>query len=305
VFVSRAPGPALRPFVQRFWASAAAAPPRVGAREHVLPTGLAQLVLRLSPEPILIFEGGEPRSLGHAVLGGARSSYYEKDISAPSIAVGATLLPGAASLFQVGADALAERHTRLDELWGPEVELLREQLDALRSPAARIDALEASLLRRLSYARPLHAAVAGALARLRAGEARIGALVEASGYSHRTLLVAFRSAVGLSPKTFADVLRFQHVLSSLAANSQGSLVEAALRHGYSDQAHLTRAFARIAGVSPGRYRSLDLEHSNHVPLAPLRTARCARPAAPGADVKYVQDGPRIGGHARGVGGNTR
>jgi AraC-like DNA-binding protein len=272
MIVSRAPCAALRPFVQLLWASDGAGPAR-GAREHVLPTGLAQLVLRLSPEPIVIVEQGQPLSLGHAVLGGARSGYYEKDVSAPSMAVGATLLPGAPSwLFGVGADELAERHTPLDALWGPEVERLRERLAAQRSGLTRIATLEACLVRRLPFARPLHAAVAASLARLHAGEERIGALVEASGYSHRALVVAFRAAVGLSPKAFASVLRFQRALRSLAGAPDASLVTAALHSGYSDQAHLTRTFAQMAGVSPARYRALGLDHPNHVPLAPIRGA---------------------------------
>lgn len=270
MIVSRAPCAALRPFVQLLWASEGTGPVR-GGREHVLPTGLAQLVLRTSPEPIVIFEHGQPLSLGHAVLGGARSSYYEKDVSAPSSAVGATLLPGAPSwLFGVGADELAERHTRLDELWGPEVERVRERVAAHRSGLGRIAELEAYLLRRLPQARPLQASVAASLARLQAGEARIGALVEASGHSHRALLVAFRAAVGLSPKAFASVLRFQRALSSLAGAPGTSLVATALHNGYSDQAHLTRTFAHMAGVSPARYRALGLDHPNHVPLAPIR-----------------------------------
>lgn len=272
MIVSRAPCAALRPFVQVLWASDGAGPARDG-REHVLPTGLAQLVLRLSPEPIVLFEHGQPLSLGHAVLGGARSSFYEKDVSAPSIAVGATLLPGAPSLlFGVGADELAERHTRLDELWGADVERLRERLAGHRSALTRITELEACLLRQVPHARPLHAAVAGSLARLSAGETRIGALVEASGYSHRALVAAFRAAVGLSPKAFASVLRFQRALRSLAGAPDASLVTAALHNGYSDQAHLTRTFAQMAGVSPARYRALGLDHPNHVPLAPIRGA---------------------------------
>lgn len=288
MIVARAPQPALRPFVQALWASDGAGPARgAGAREHVLPTGLAQLVLRLSPEPIVIFDGGRPLSLGHAVLGGARSGYYEKDVSAPSAAVGASLLPGAVSmLFGVRADALAERHTRLDELWGREAERLRERLGEQRSAGARLDELEACLLRHVQRARPLHAGVASALARLGERDVRIGELVQASGYSHRALVAAFRAAVGLTPKAFASVLRFQRAVGWLASTPAASLIQVALDHGYADQAHLTRAFAEMAGVSPARYRALGLDHQNHVPVTgqpatprqfPSRQLASARP----------------------------
>ena len=78
---------ALRPFVTSLWASEGTAEPVPGAREHILPTGRMHLVVRLSPEPIAIWEAGARVVLGHAVVGGARSVFYVKDVSAPSEAV--------------------------------------------------------------------------------------------------------------------------------------------------------------------------------------------------------------------------
>lgn len=256
--------------MQLLWASDGNPASGSGAREYVLPTGLAQLVVRLSPEPIVIFEAGVARRLGHGVLGGARSSYYEKDVTIASAAVGATLLPGAVSmLFGARADELAERHTPLDELWGTEAGLLRERLAEQRSAVARIAEIEACLARRLPFARPLHSSVACSLAHLGHGERRVGELVRASGCSHRALIAAFRTAVGLPPKVFSDVLRFQRALRALARGPGTSLAATALDAGYSDQAHLTRAFAEMAGISPARYRALGPEQPNHVPLPPF------------------------------------
>lgn len=265
--MSRAPCPPLRPFVGLLWASDGGGPARgAGARELVLPTGLAQLVIRLSNEPIVLFDGGAPRVLGHAVLGGARSRFYEKDVSAPSAAIGATLLPGAIGvLFDERADELAGRHTPLGELWSGEAGRLRERLSEQRSAEGGLRVLEAFLLGRLSRARALPAVVAGALAGLSRGEARVGALVEASGRSHRAFIAAFRAHVGLAPKAYANVLRFQRALRSLSGFPAASLAQVAIVAGYADQAHLTRAFLDTAGVTPARHRALGLAEPNHVP----------------------------------------
>jgi len=48
------------------------------------------------------------REIGYAIVGGARSTYYVRDISEPASSVGAQLLPGASELlFGVPADELA------------------------------------------------------------------------------------------------------------------------------------------------------------------------------------------------------
>lgn len=267
--LSREPHPALRPFVRSIWARAERGPCVPGAREHVLPTGLMHLVIRLSPDPIAIWEGAERRSLGHAVVGGARSTYYLKDVSAPSTAVGAQLEPGAARLlFGVSADELAERHTPLDDVWGANAAGLRERLGDAPSLASRLDLFEAYLLARLPRVRLVHPAVVDALAHV--AERPIAAVVERSGYSHRAFIQLFRGAVGLAPKAYARVARFQRAVDLLVRARQLSIADAALAAGYADQAHLSREFVVLAGVSPASYRALRLASPNHVPLDEAR-----------------------------------
>jgi hypothetical protein len=123
MLATRVPRPSLRPFVKVLWATEQTRAPQfiASAREHVLPTGSMHLVFRLSDPPLRLFDGVEDtdgHTLGHAIVGGARSTFYVRDISTPSCSVGAQLHPGAAeSLFGATAEELAERHTRLEDLW--------------------------------------------------------------------------------------------------------------------------------------------------------------------------------------------
>ncbi|MFS2055695.1 AraC family transcriptional regulator, partial [Variovorax sp. CT11-76] len=81
--LTRAPVPHLRLFVRQVWAWAPGAEgtgvERPGAREHVLPTGGMHLVFRLSGPPLRLFDHAadtEGHTCGHAIVGGARSSFY-------------------------------------------------------------------------------------------------------------------------------------------------------------------------------------------------------------------------------------
>ena len=148
--ISRDPCPALRPFVLKVWASDEREP-RAG-RERVLPTGTMHIVLRLSA-PLRLYEREDDargRVVGHAIVGGARASSYLRDTSLPVASVGAQLRPGAsAPLLGVPAIALAERHTELEDLWGPEVRELRARLAETAHLAARLQLFEAMLVARL------------------------------------------------------------------------------------------------------------------------------------------------------------
>ena len=67
------------------------------------------------------------------------------------------------------------------------------------------------------------------------------------------LLVRFGEQLGLSPKTYARVLRFEHAVERLGRDDGARFAEIAQDCGYYDQAHLNRDFREFAGTSPGDY----------------------------------------------------
>lgn len=80
------------------------------------------------------------------------------------------------------------------------------------------------------------------------------------GDLHRSLAVSERQVerlfdryVGLTPKQTLRVLRQSLVTRSLRMGTDG-LAELAGDAGYSDQAHLTREYRALAGVTPAKYR---------------------------------------------------
>jgi AraC-like DNA-binding protein len=263
----RAPRPSLRPFIREVWISGR--DEASGAtRELSLPGVDFHLVLRLSDDPVLIYDGigaTTTRLLGHAVIGGARSAPFVRDIAAPAISIGAQLQPGAARLlFGVPANELAEHHTRLGDVWGPAADEARTRILEAQTPEGRLDQLEAILAARLPRVRALHPAIANALEHCDATP-RIDALVDASGYSHRRFIALFREAVGLTPKRYARVRRFQAALARLESEPQARWADLAMDLGYSDQAHFAREFREFSGLTPQEYRRAAPCSPYHVP----------------------------------------
>ena len=273
--VQRPPTPALRPFVVTLWATEGAAPAQFAqpTREHVLPTGSMHLVFRLSDAPLWLMDphgGGRAQAIGAAAVGGTRSRYYVREMAAPSCSVGVMLRPGASELlFGVPADELAEQHTSLEDLWGRAARDTHERLSEAGSAAERLTLLESMLLDRLPRVHGMHPAVAAMIGRMHAVRS-IGAAVEQSGLSHRHFVALFRRAVGLAPKTYARVLRFQSALRVARKNNAPAWVAIANDAGYSDQAHFNRDFVEFTGITPTAYRRVAPPETNHVPLAATR-----------------------------------
>ncbi len=72
-----------------------------------------------------------------------------------------------------------------------------------------------------------------------------------AGLSPYHLCRVFGAAVGMPPHACQTQVRVRHAKSMLRAGLPISRVAGAA--GFYDQAHLTRHFKRIVGVTPGRY----------------------------------------------------
>ncbi len=266
----RQPTLKLQPYLSSIWASAPQIEYSAGQvqREHGLPTGNMHLVFRLNDAPLRVFESADDARgcvLGTAVVGGARDSYYIKDISQPSATVGCMLKPGAAlALLGVAANEISGTHTRLKDLWGAAVPRIQMRLLRAGTPHERLAVLEQVLCARLSERYRLPPRWQHWLEHFDASMP-VAALVRSSGLSHRHFNALFLNAVGLTPKRYARVQRMQQAVQriKLAPHVQGTQI--ALEAGYSDQAHWCREFRTICGMTPGEYLEQAPVNANHVP----------------------------------------
>jgi AraC-like DNA-binding protein len=102
----------------------------------------------------------------------------------------------------------------------------------------------------------LSAPVAKARARIEedpASPITLSDLSALSGVSRYQIVRAFARDVGTTP--YAYVIQCRVRLARKMLINGETLAGAAQRAGFSDQSHMTRAFARQFGISPGRYRA--------------------------------------------------
>jgi AraC-like DNA-binding protein len=263
------PGPPLDGFVDFMWVvstSYEASTPR----ERVLPTGAPSLVVNLGAEPLRIVAGGEgdaPSDVGGAVLCGARTRPLVIDTTTIAATVGVQFKSGGARpFFGVPADAVAERAVPLEALWGTSSRLFREQLLGASSPLAQLRIVEATLCRHARGALQRRPALPASLAAF--DERTLASVAEVNrrtGMSPKRLIALFREEVGLSPKAFWRVRRFQRALSDLTGGRLRG-AELALANGYCDQAHFLREFRVLAGSNPREYLEARVGDSGHVAI---------------------------------------
>jgi AraC-like DNA-binding protein len=86
------------------------------------------------------------------------------------------------------------------------------------------------------------------------GNIQLSSLQRDLQFSERALQRKFEQHVGIPPKLFARICRFQATVTQLKHNGSDNLSDIAYDHGYSDQSHFIRTFKEFAGLSPLQFR---------------------------------------------------
>ncbi len=86
------------------------------------------------------------------------------------------------------------------------------------------------------------------------------------GYSQKHLIKLFKDNVGVTPKEFLKIIRFQKAIEEIAAAKEIEWTSIANECGYYDQAHFINDFKIFSGFTPGRYQQIQCDHLNYVPV---------------------------------------
>jgi AraC-like DNA-binding protein len=84
------------------------------------------------------------------------------------------------------------------------------------------------------------------------GNIELKELLKEINMTERTFERKFNHHVGISPKLFARICRFQTSLQQLKSSNYNKLSDIAFDNGYADQSHFIRAFKEFAGYSPNQ-----------------------------------------------------
>jgi AraC-like DNA-binding protein len=242
-------------------------------RELALPTGGVQVLISLAADVLHAHDVGDPRRsqrTGGAALQGPTDRPSLIDAAAQQEIVWVAFRAGGACpFFPIDSVDVRGRLVDLGDLWGQAGAGLRERLLEADGPAAALRALEETMLTRATRATRAvepDPAVSVAAAALHAGMP-VGAVADMLGWTPRRLSRQFTSRVGLPPKRFGRVRRFQRLLRAAGDGADPDWARLAADCGFYDQAHLINDFRDLSGLTPGTYRPRSAEEPNHVPLA--------------------------------------
>lgn len=257
-YVEFAPRPDLAHIVKCIWNYEAPATETIGRPERIVPDGNPELVIHYGHPFAEFATDGEARPQPRAFVMGQMTRPLALNANEGLAGVlGVRFHPhGARALIGAAMDEFVDCRLTLSDLANRSTERLVDEIANAPGARARADILE-RFVASLAGANARHqdngvTAWTNEIARVQ-GRLSISKLASDAGLSLRQFERRFRSQVGVSPRLYANVIRFRTVFDSLSDGTRHDWARLALSAGYFDQSHMIRDFRRFLGCSPNEF----------------------------------------------------
>lgn len=243
--------------------------------DRFLPDGNTEIILDLTDKPQYIYDNEtlqEIQTCRHAWVSGVRT----RPITIPSGRGSRMLIVAfkkgrAFPFYCFPMSELTDQVASADLAFGSDIVKLREQLLSAKSIDALFQLVEEFLLRQAGEALEESIAIRGvdyAVRRMihspRPGSLRH--LSEEIGYSQKHFIDLFRERIGIAPKQFLKIMRFQKAVGAIENRESIRWAEIALESGYCDQAHFINDFRFFSGFTPSEYLERKTSSMNYIPV---------------------------------------
>jgi len=241
-YLETLPTPSLTPFIHSFWELKGDAADEQW--ERIFPDGCAGILINLG-DTSLTDNGRTKLEPGRTYAVGAMTTYKDNFITQDTRLLGVCLKPGAFSSFY----HFAPQSEILDQTVPLEPTHAFNPDKLVKDPIHYLNGYFASRLQSKSNGlEPVIAAIHRAK-----GRVSISHVAKSHFTTVRQLERKFKLQVGISPKEYANIIRFQHALSAIRdKEEERSLLDIAYECGYYDHSHLANDIKKHTGMIPSQ-----------------------------------------------------
>jgi AraC-like DNA-binding protein len=165
------------------------------------------------------------------------------------------------SIFGIDAVELTNQHIDINELFKTNV---TDQLLNTTNAEQRIKLVSSFLIEQAEQRETENGIVNFAIAQLQKGVS-LPTIQTDLNISERSLQRYFKQYIGVSPKLYARINRFQSALENIRQTRSNKLTDIAYQSDYFDQSHFIRDFKEFAGTSPKHFKLKAIEQVANFP----------------------------------------
>lgn len=261
------PSPALALYIRHYWLLETDSP--VQSTERIIPSGNVQMLFYRG-NPVLLSSSEEMRRINsQSILCGQFVGFSDLSYSG-SIKILAVVFHtySASAFFRMSVSEFCNRKLSAGDVGDRELQELEDRILYETDDRNCIHLVEQFLLRRLNplqtYNLERMRSAISAINREK-GEIRISELASSVFLSTKQFQRLFTAHIGIGPKDFLRIVRFQHALYVLQSVPDMNFTQLACECGFYDQSHLINEFKAFSGYTPKEYLSVCPAYSDYFP----------------------------------------
>lgn len=261
------PSKILEPFIKHYWVLEVDKTVKDTSALRIFPTGFTELILYYGDRYLHIDKNNSKTLQPSFFFTGQSSSYYNIAPTGKIGLIAITFKPDAAKLFfKMPISDVENNFVALEDVLGSTVVNLEHKLQTAGENKERIQIIEEFLTEQLKelytdyYKRINHSV--NKINQNR-GLISVDSLASEACLSTKQFNRKFTEFVGIQPKQFTRIVRFQYAIYSQQTQSVKSLTELAYKCGYYDQAHFTNEFKSFTGYAPKDFFKMCEPHSDY------------------------------------------
>lgn len=239
--------------------------------EKFLPDGAVDLLIDLTDTPKKLFyneEGTSFTTFKRSWISGMKTDYILIDASVSNM-IGVHFKPGGCYPFVDFPMAELNNLTiELETIWGNEIHNIREAILCESCIKKRFSILENYFLMKGKNKMENHELVHYSVNQLVHSPQMwtIKHLSDKTGITQKHLITLFKKYVGLSPKMFSRIYKFQKVIQLIEQQQKVDWASLAYECGYFDQSHFIKEFQSFSGINPVSYLEKRGPFRNYLPI---------------------------------------
>lgn len=220
--------------------------------ERVFPTGSACVVFHYGNPSKFKQKSSIEYIEPNLVICGPQTDYYDLSMSAKTGMVLITFKPqGLSAFFNLPAKELLNENIPLNSLINNEASVLEDKLLNSKNSKQKIAHLESFFTERLIFNRDFDRIdYAIKLIENYKGQIKTQQLSQEVCIGIKQFERIFSSHVGMNPKKFSSIIRFQNVLEMKRKFKELTMYQLAFDSGYYDQSHFIHDFKNLTGLAP-------------------------------------------------------
>lgn len=250
------PSEILRPYIRDYHVMESDGPDRFFPKRRIYTYGCVALVFHYGQASLFQERNKSAYIEPRTVVCGPQTNYYDLALAGKTGMILVIFHPfGAGMFFQMPINEIANQNIAFELLVKKEAGEIEDKILHAQSVQAQIQLIDSLLLEKLIQNNRHSEQIAAAFAALhhRQGRVTVKQLAASSCLSIKQFERIFPAFVGLSPKQYLRIARFQKIIQLRNSEHFKNYTSLAYDCGYYDQAHFIHDYELITDLSPREF----------------------------------------------------